>query len=286
MKELNYFPNSIARSLAKGKNPIIAIVVPHIAHPYFFELIEHLESEAYKNNYSVIVFNSKDDSSIEKKCLDRCQSLRVSALILCSSSFKMYDKIKIDIPTFTIERKIQGYPSIEVDNYNAGCVAAKILASKGCKNLAYIGGNLDNKMPADQRQVGFVKTCTDLKLNVFEYNCSNLEYDKLNYLETINKMFNEHKKIDGIFTSGDLIAAQVIDECYKRKIKVPKDIKIIGFDDDFLCELLKPKLSSFHQPLDLIAQKAIDNVIKLSEGKSVDDQLILPVNFIERDSTK
>ena len=66
MKELNYQPNEIARSLTKKKTNSIGIIVPHISHPYFSKLISNLENQASKRGYKIILCNSKEEAKKKK----------------------------------------------------------------------------------------------------------------------------------------------------------------------------------------------------------------------------
>ena len=59
MKRINYQPNEVARSLSKQSSNTIGVIVPHVSHPYFAELISNLESQAYKHGCKIFLFNSK-----------------------------------------------------------------------------------------------------------------------------------------------------------------------------------------------------------------------------------
>ena len=286
MNELNYRPNAIARNLAKSRSDLIALVVPHINHPYFSMLIENIERECYKNGFSLLVFNTKDDPKIEQKVLSTCMAQRVSAMILCSASFNLQSSLNTDIHTFTIERKIIGIPSIEVDNYAGGLMAAEHLISKGCKNLVFLGGNTSEDMPADKRGIGFVNYATEHGVKGSMHVCLSEDYLSLDYRNTIRKLLLENKDCDGLFTSGDIIASQAIEVCHEMGIKVPDDIKIIGFDNQDICKITYPKLTTFAQPVKLIAKKALEFVNSYNEKKEVPDSVIFPIELIERGSTK
>ena len=84
MKELNYQPNEMARSLSKQSSNTIGVIVPHIVHPYFAKLISNLEVAAYNNKYKILLFNSKGKNAREEEYIEMCRSNRVAGLILCS----------------------------------------------------------------------------------------------------------------------------------------------------------------------------------------------------------
>ena len=104
MKELNYQPNEIARSLTKQKTNTIGIIVPHISHPYFAKLISNLENEAAKKNYKIMLYNSKEKVEKEKQYLDLCKSNRVSGIILCSGNVESNKINAGDTPIVLLEK--------------------------------------------------------------------------------------------------------------------------------------------------------------------------------------
>ena len=86
MKKLNYRPNELARSLqGKGTNTI-GLIVPHIRHPYFAEMISNIENQAYKKGYRILLCNSQSIEEKEKEYIDICTGNRVAGIILCSGT--------------------------------------------------------------------------------------------------------------------------------------------------------------------------------------------------------
>ena len=159
MKELNYQPNEMARSLSKQKNNTIGIILPQIEHPYFAKVLGRLEKEASKRGYRTTVFVSKNKEEREEECIEMCKSARVAGVVLCSGCFGTEKFTGLDFPLITLERSIdQATSGIECDNYQGGVVATELLIEKGCKKLMYIGGRSAGDsiaMPGDYSEVGF-----------------------------------------------------------------------------------------------------------------------------------
>ena len=152
MDQLSYQPNEIARSLTKQRSNTIGVIVPHISHPYFSKLISNLENEAAKKDYKIILCNSKDTATKEKKYLDMCKSNRVDGIILCSGNVE-YNMINTgNIPIVLLEKNFEkGKLGIQCDNYQGGCLATEHLIKCGCKRIVHFSGVIDEEMPADNR---------------------------------------------------------------------------------------------------------------------------------------
>ena len=121
MKELNYQPNEIARSLSKQKSNCIGVIVPHIEHPYFARLVSNIESAAANQKYKIMLCNSHAKFQKEIDYLEMFQSHRVAGIIICSSSIDIGKFVSLNIPVVSIERPVDlGISSVECDNYQGG----------------------------------------------------------------------------------------------------------------------------------------------------------------------
>jgi LacI family transcriptional regulator, sucrose operon repressor len=286
MKKLNYQPNEVARSLSKKKNNTIGVIVPHISHPYFAELISNLESQAYLHKYKMLLFNSKEKNEKEQEYLEMCKSNRVAGIILCSGTVAVDAFKGLDIPLITIERYLEnGTASVECDNLKGGRLAAKHLIEVGCKNLIHFSGVHETAMPADSRALGFREVCINSGVNYNEISTNSVQYNNLEYHEFIENVLREYPDTDGIFASSDLIAAQVIQVCAKLGIQVPGQMKIVGFDDVSIASLTTPRITTIRQPIKEMAQMAIELIISAGEGKMVPSRTILPISLIKRETT-
>lgn len=286
MKKLNYQPNEVARSLSKQTTNTIGVIVPHIKHPYFAELISNIESAANKSKYKILLFNSKDKDDKEKKILDMCTRNRVAGIILCSGTVKMNKFDNINVPLITIERNLEkGTACVECDNLKGGRLATKHLIDCGCKNLVLISGVFGNDMPADERETGFVEVCNEYGVKHQEMKTNAVQYNIGEYHDLIDDVLANNEEIDGMFASSDLIAAQILQVCVKRNIKVPEQLKVVGFDDILVSSITTPTITTIHQPIKEMAQMAISLLSDASKGKMVPSKTTLPVSLIKREST-
>lgn len=286
MKKLNYQPNEVARSLSKKSTNTIGVIVPHIGHPYFAELISNIESAAYKSKYKILLFNSKEKNEKEIEYIEMCKSNRVAGVILCSGRVGVNEFTELNVPLITIERYLdQGTAAVECDNLQGGKLAAQHLISCGCRHLLHFSGVTDEEMPADERAIGFKVECDQKGISNIEIKTSELQYNTLEYHDFIEHTLRECPDTDGIFASSDLIAAQLLQVCAKMNIKVPEQMKIVGFDDVNIASLTTPRITTIHQPIKEMAEMAISLLKSASEGKLVASRTTLPVTLIKREST-
>lgn len=286
MEKLNYTPNEVARSLSRKTTNTIGVIVPHIRHPYFAEMISNIENAASKKGYKIILCNSKGRDNKEKEYLDMCTSNRVAGIILFSAGVAVKEFTDSKIALVTVERFVEnGTAAVECDNRQGGELAAQHLIDSGCKRLLNVSGVSENSMPADDRTLGFADVCKKNDVFYKIVATSIGQYNALDYHEMLEGALGLDDEIDGVFASSDLIASQVLQVCSKLGKRVPEDIKIVGFDDVMISQITNPPITTIHQPIKEMAQAAVDMVISASEGKMVPKRTLLPVNLVKREST-
>ncbi|MBQ6995800.1 MAG: LacI family DNA-binding transcriptional regulator [Lachnospiraceae bacterium] len=286
MEKLNYHPNEVARSLSKQTTNTIGVIVPHIKHPYFAELISNLESQAYLHKHKILLFNSQEKNEKEWEYLEMCSSNRVAGIILCSGTVGAEKFTGLNVPLVTIECTLEnGTAAVECDNRQGGKLAAKHLIELGCKQLIHISGVHGNAMPADDRAAGFCEVCKQKGVDYKVVDTEADQYNNLEYHEILERLLQENSDTDGIFVSSDLIAAQLLQVCKKLNISVPEKLKIVGFDDVNIASLTTPPITTIHQPIKEMAKMAIELLISAGEGNIVSSRTILPVALVKRETT-
>ena len=289
MKELNYQPNEMARSLSKQKNNTIGVILPQIEHPYFAKVLSRLEREAAKQGYRIMLFVSRNKEKREEQCIEMCKSGRVAGVVLCSGSFETEKFRGLDFPLITLERSMdEGTSGVECDNYQGGTMATQHLIDKGCHKLMYIGGmsaGEDIHMPADFREVAFRDTCAKTKTENVVIVTEKQMFDSMEYYEFVREKLIEHPDVDGVFASSDVIGAYVLQACYDQNIEVPGRLKIVGFDDVNIAQFTSPGLTTIHQPVEQMAEQAISAIVQIDAGKVVPTKTVFPVTLVERGTT-
>ena len=286
MKKIGYIPNAFAQGLSKKKMDCIAVIVPHIVHPYFAAVISELEKVAGERGYKLLVHNSGGDKKREKYLLQLCQSSFISGVLLFSAEISANFLKGVQIPVVMVERGPVGNSvNVQCDNAAGGRMAAEHLMQKGCKKLMVISTTSIVGMPGDERDLEFVRVCREAGCEVNSYRASEDQYALLDYHAEIERALSEHPDVDGIFATSDLIAAQVIQCCCRRNLPIPEKVKLVGFDDVPLSMYLYPTLTTIRQPIADIVKCAVDSMEKISEGKRTRKNIVLPVELVEREST-
>ena len=287
MDALDYTPNELARALTMQRSNVIGLIIPSAKHFFFADMIHCIEEYVSAQKYKLLLCVSDLDEKKESEYFTMLKANRVAGVIVASRTQNIGALINFKAPIVTIERTLtEEIPSISSDNYTGGSLAAVHLLKAGCKALAYIGGSPELDMEGNKRFTGFSETlCKEGIKEPVVINATERDFIKLDYENVIESLFQNHRGIDGIFATNDIIAAQILQYCHRHGIKVPEQMKIIGYDDTKLCSLCFPTISSISQPIDEMCRCAVETVIQLSEGKMVPSRILFPVHLVERESS-
>ncbi|WP_077533821.1 LacI family DNA-binding transcriptional regulator [Massiliimalia massiliensis] len=287
MKELNYQPNELARSLTKKHSNMIGVIVPTIQHPFFSQLTFYLEQYCFKKNFKILLCNSQAQVEKEKEYIDMLKSNQVAGIIIASRTPDVEQYVEQDMPIVMIERQSGGYGiNICCDNELGGELATRHLIACGCKKLLHISGEFSKGLPGDKRAVAFERVCQEVGVPYQIFTTTEQEFYTRSYAEIIREVFAQMPDVDGIFASNDTMAAQILQYCYDHGIDVPGQLQVVGFDDVELCHLTTPQLTTIRQPIERMAEAAVNSILGRRGKKAVAMRTILPVELKMRGSTR
>ncbi len=283
IKELNYVPNELARSLFQKKSSIIAVLVPHITAYYFAELLEIIESEILTLDYRMMVCNTHDDSENEEQYLKIFDQYNIDGLILIANTHRIEDYKKLDIPIVEIDHKLaEDIPSVTSNNFQGGKIAAEQLISGNCKKIIHFRGPSD-LMTVVERTEGFKSVLEKNEIYNFSYDLDFKAPDP----DDIENVIMSNMDCDGVFCDSDYIAILAIQALKMAGKRIPEDVQVIGFDNIELASALKPHLTTICQNREEIGKKAVSTLMKLINKQELEVfHQKIDVNLIERETTK
>ena len=286
--KLNYRPNNIARSLAGMKTATIGLMVPDILNPFFPELARSIEDAANEYGYTVMLCNTDNDSLKEQKYIDTLLQKQVDGIIISSYTIEpehLNGLQKQSIPVVLMDNVFSSdsVVSLTVENRRGGELAVEHLLTQGCSKIAHICGPL-TITSSRERTAGFEEASrrTDwFTPSLIGYS----DFTVNGGYSTMKELLALHPNLDGVFASNDLMAAGALKALHEAGKRVPRDVKVIGFDGIGL-EMMTPELSTIAQPIYELGKTAMDSLVGLirKEPDIVTDR-VFPVSLIAKQST-
>ena len=281
-----YIPNGIAKSLRMKRTKTIGIIMPDVMNLFFSELARGAEDAAERKGYSVILCNTDNKESKEERYIQILQEKMVDGIIMTASERSISKSLeRCNIPLVLVDRDIildKKVGRITVDNEDGSYRATSFLIEKGCRNIGFIS-SYEKNIPSAQRLKGYKRAVLDNGLEIDDNKIFLQNYSiESGYIGALRLI--EKSTIDGIFCGNDLIAIGVIKALKEKKIRVPEDIKIIGFDDISIAQYLDPPLTTMKQPIYQMGEEAIDMLVAIIENKGIELTKILKSKLIRRGS--
>lgn len=279
VKELEYHPNEIARQLLKKKNQLVAFVLPNNKHLFFSELLFELEQVLFEDDYKLMVCNSGQEIERELALIDMLKKNRVDSLVLLTNN-DIEHLISPDLSIVSFDRIFKDIPFVSSDNYGGGALAAELLFNKGCSKFMFIGDDSQVedvfiKTEVTKRKDGFIDKLETLGIkreNILDYRFKFDDYNvPKDYIEDI---LHKHRDVDGIFTISDACAFTVIQTIEKMGVKVPEDVKVIGFDGGRSFLNFGKKITSIAQSPKEIAKAFRDIIIEMNSKEKTSNRIV------------
>lgn len=287
VKREGYIPNGIAKSLRVKNTKTLGIIMPDVTNVFFSELAKGVETAATLEGYSVILCNSDNNDDKELRYLQVLQEKMVDGIILTASTTgEGMDLDSISIPIVLVDRDLNTNKKVgrvTLDNEKGGYMAAEHLLNKGCKSLAHITADTKNK-PANERLQGFLRKLKEEDIELKDELCYFGSYNLNTGYDGINEIIKSGE-FDGVFCGNDLIAIGA-NRCLRENgIRVPEDVRLMGFDNVFISEYMDPPLSTIAQPIRLLGEVAVEVLISLIENEACEIKRVLEPKLVERETT-
>jgi DNA-binding LacI/PurR family transcriptional regulator len=174
------------------------------------------------------------------------------------------------------------YPVVGGDNEQGGYLAASHLLSRGCRRIAFLG---DIEHPeAGQRYAGYLRAHREAGIEPDVRLRQSVLFNEPMLLQVVQEWLSQGLSFDAVFASSDVAAIAVISALNARGIDVPRDVKVVGYDDIDMAGHVFPSLTSIRQPTRLAGQ-ALVNLLHESQAGLPRRSVILPTELMVREST-
>ena len=289
LDEMNYRPNLQARSLVAGRSNTLGIIVSNLENPFFVDIFHALEKKSHEAGYEVLVGNTNYNSERLIACVDLFLGRRVAGLAIVVSehiSSEYRQLINADIPMALYDAVLPGKQcsSVCFDYAKGMNQLVRHLHNLGHRRMAYIGYHLPLG-PTDERRDAFVAATAEMQIQqrqLFVRGLNDFHAGRDAVRELLASGFNP----TAILCVNDLFAVGAMRELHNRKISVPDQVSVTGFDNIQIAEFSYPSLTTINIPRERIAAMLFQNLFTLDAQSSPHStRYLLDPELIVREST-
>lgn len=294
VRELEYHPNHVARSLKLKATKMLGMIVSDITNPFFSQMVRGAEDAALKRNYLLLTFNTDDQFEREKQVLSVLRSRRVDGTLLVVAPSKerpahIADAINSGLPVVCLDRlppEIR-VDSVTVDNVAAAQACIRHLITQGHREIGIITGSLSLET-ARQRLQGYKTALEAAEIQIKEDLICEGNFREQTGYQLGRELLARRGRPSALFISNSLMAIGALRAIDELGLQCPKDIALATFDDLPLSEVFRPHLTAVSQPAFSIGYSGAELLIQRIESKANSGSPIairLPTQLKIREST-
>jgi DNA-binding LacI/PurR family transcriptional regulator len=292
IEQLNYFPNTHARSLVSGRSRILGIIVENITNPFFPELIQSFEEIAVAHGYEILVSSSNGDPAVLTTCVRRMLERKVEgvAVLTFGEEEPVLDQLSHnDIPMVLAEFKLE-HPktSTILLDYTTGIRAAvRHLVDLGHSQIAFLAG--PRKLhSAVTRENDFRAAMKASRLPIQKSWVIECDHTLKGGVAGFARLQALKAQPTAILCSNDMTAIGVLRAAYMAGLRVPDDLSVIGLDDIDFAEYTLPPLTTIRLSRADLAKAAFEALRQQAEdpkNPKIQREFLVSTSLVVRNST-
>ncbi len=290
MRELNYRPNALARSLRRGETHTLGLILPDSANPFFAEVGHAIESAAFARGYSVILCNTENDEDKEHLYTEVLENKQLDGIIFVGAGENRESIsaiIQNGIPLVVVDRDMGNLEldTVTTENHQGGFLATQHLLSLGHQIIGCITGP-SNITPSAERVTGYREAHRQAGIHIEDSLLVRGDFHAPSGYSAALQLLQRTPRPTAIFVCNDMMAIGALRAVAQLGLNVPEDIAIVGFDDIELASYTTPSLTTVAQPKQEIGQLAVKLIFERMGDHSLPPRHnILSTQLIIRESS-
>jgi LacI family transcriptional regulator len=285
-----YHPNVFAQGLRTGKINIIGLMVEDISNPFYASIAKRIEEKVYQNGYKIAYCSTENDKQRGKEFLSMFTTMGVDGCIIAPTrgmEKEIKEMVESGMNVVLFDRKFGNKvtDSVMVDNRGGMYEAVKHLIDRGFANIGLVALALD-KPEKEERVIGYSEAIADHGLTPCVFPLP-FKDNYMDYVAEIESFLDRNRQLDAVVFGTNYLGISGLQAISRLDLKIPEDLAVVSFDDHDLFRIYKPNITVVAQPIEDIAQTAIDTLLARMQqtDKAPVKNITLPTLLIARKSS-
>jgi len=285
--KFNFRPNAAARGLALGKTQTIGVISQAIASPFYGEGMRGIERRLQQSGYAPLFMSGNWQEKEEIRCMDELITRGVDGIILFTSALsdaalKAYAR-KVPIVVTGRVLKAKGLVSMQVDDRNGALIAMRHLLELGHRRIAFVAG-FENHPDANERLAGYRSALEAAGISYDPRLVVAGDFHEEGGMQAVYQLMDSNIPFTAMFCINDETAYGACLALFRKGMRVPDDISVIGFDDLPSSTYRVPPLTSVHQSVQQVGESAAEAILQMVAGRRP-QVAVPPIELVVREST-
>lgn len=285
--DLNYQPNVFARGLASGQSMTIGVLTQNFGSPFYDAIIQGVIQGLNRTEYFPIFADGQWQREIEFEAIQAMLRRQIDGLIVLGGFLGVAEIEQLigNIPLVVVASRVAGSEEfcVFVDNIEAAYLATRHLIELGHRRIAHICGRLDHPDARDRRQ-GYMNALEEAGIAPDQDLIIEGTFRRQSGVLAIEMLLSRRNSFSAIFAANDQMAYGARLGLYRRGIRVPEDVSLVGFDDEPAAAFMIPPLTTVRQPAVELGLEATRIILARLKGETTSPAR-LKGELIVREST-
>ena len=288
IQQLNFRPNPVARGLAGGRTWSIGVVTQTISSPFYGEALRGIEDVLEPAGYLPIFVSGHWHEAEERKAIEALLSRRVDGVIVLAGRLpnRVLQRYAKSLPMVVVGRELTGPGmfSLDFDNRAGGMLATQHLIECGHTRIAFIAGDPAHQDALD-REAGYRAALERAGIIFDPALVMAGDFTEASGLMAVNRLLESRLPFTAIFAANDQTAIGAALGLYRKGVRVPDDVSLVGFDDVAPAKFAIPPLTTVRQSVHEMGSQAAAAMLEMLRGMTPKVVLTAP-QLVPRESTR
>lgn len=293
IQEYEYTPNMTAKALRVKRQQAIGVLLPEVTNEFFATITLKIQEHLFELGYITIIFNTSYKKEYAARYSEMLKAQNVSGIICVydrqTDIANFPEKIPVVYigydPNTNVQR--ENFARVYVDLAQASRMVTDTLISKGCRRILYMSNWLKKEEGVSERFNGFKRAMEENGLQIDKRLLIDVDTTgSSSAYEAVTRLIEAGIRFDGVACNSDQAAAGAIFALNAHNIKVPQDVKVIGFDNMAVSRHFMPSISSVEMRPELQSKLAVDCMMSMINGEKIrNSKHVVSAEVILRETT-
>lgn len=288
IRELNYVPRAAARILASKRTDTLGLIVPEISGEFFAPMLRGIEAAAGEAGFDLLIHTTAYKTpEFRRHTLGEHNTDGLLVFIGSMEPAELQRLHSIGFPVVFLHQTAPeglNIPVVTVENKKGAMLAVEhLIEVHACRRILYLNGPEGNE-DAGWRERGYRLALEKHNIPFDPALVVPGDFSSRRAEQAMREFLAGGLAFDAIFSGDDLAAVGAMSSLREAGLRIPEDVKIVGFDDVPLARHLTPPLTTVHAPTEEVGRVATDLLVRLVRRESVEREILLPTELTIRQS--
>jgi len=281
--KIGYRQNRAARAMKMGRTDILGLVIPNIENPFFATLAQSVLQECKRQKYQVFLVDTEGSHESEAKAMHGLVAQGVDGIIVFPiDDSELGPAAEFEVPVVVLDRDTPEMDLVQAEYFEGGRLLGEHLVNLGHRRFGFLEGPQD---------VASARARSNGVIDALSKDCKIVWREEHPFAMSLTKSAQDRlgsNDVTAVVCGNDLIAMATIVHLQARKVNVPGNVSVVGFDDIQFATMISPTLTTVHMPIAAMGVEAVNLLVRRLAAEKQDEsrsRIVLNVKLVIRESS-